>query len=376
MSLTVWLAGRTLDYPKVGGHFWFHLNWALGLRALGCRVIWLEPVAPSTPAHEVKASVAALKSRLEPYELAESVALCSWTDEPLSSVPAEACLEVETASEADLLLNMAHGIPPGVVGRFRRSAFLDTDPGLTQFWISKGYIRVARHNVYFTIGETVGRPGARFSDCGLEWYYTPFCVALNWWPPRRVTGDAPFTTVSNWQMNEWMKDGGGWYSNDKRSGFLPFLDLPSRTTQPLELALCLAGRDEERVALEKMGWRVCEAHEIASSPRDYQCYIQGSRGEISCAKPSYVRLQTAWISDRTLSYLASGKPAVVQHTGPSRFLPDSAGLFRFRDVEEAAHCLETVAADYERQCGLARALVEEYFDARKVVGRVLERALA
>jgi hypothetical protein len=91
-------------------------------------------------------------------------------------------------------------------------------------------------------------------------------------------------------------------------------------------------------------------------------------------KPSCVRLQNAWISDRTLSYLASGKPAVVEHTGSSRFLPDAAGLFRFRDVEEAARSLETVAADYPRQCRLARALAEQYFDARKVVRRMLERA--
>jgi hypothetical protein len=74
-------------------------------------------------------------------------------------------------------------------------------------------------------------------------------------------------------------------------------------------------------------------------------------------------------------YLASGKPAVVEHTGPSRFLPDAAGLFRFRSLGEAAHCLETVATEYEDQCRLARALAEEHFDARKVVGRVLERAL-
>jgi hypothetical protein len=73
---------------------------------------------------------------------------------------------------------------------------------------------------------------------------------------------------------------------------------------------------------------------------------------------------------------ACGKPAIVQHTGPSRFLPDSAGLFRFRDVKEAVRCLETAAADYERQCRLARVLAEEHFDSRKVVKGVLERALA
>jgi hypothetical protein len=74
--------------------------------------------------------------------------------------------------------------------------------------------------------------------------------------------------------------------------------------------------------------------------------------------------------------LASGKPAVVQHTGPSRFLPDSAGLFRFHDVEEAACYLEDATADYEQQCRLARTLVEKHFDAKKVIRRVLEKALA
>jgi len=89
-----------------------------------------------------------------------------------------------------------------------------------------------------------------------------------------------------------------------------------------------------------------------------------------------VRLQNAWISDRTLCYLASGKPAVVQHTGASRFLPDSEGLFRFRDLDEAARCLKMAAEDYEHHSRLARALAEKHFDARKVVKRVLERALA
>ncbi len=118
------------------------------------------------------------------------------------------------------------------------------------------------------------------------------------------------------------------------------------------------------------------SHDVSSTPWEYQDYIQYSLGEFSCVKPSCIRLQNAWVSDRTLCYLASGKPAVVEHTGPSRFLPDAAGLFRFRDVGEAVRCLETAAADYEGQCRLARALAEEYFDAPKVVGSVLERALA
>jgi hypothetical protein len=157
---------------------------------------------------------------------------------------------------------------------------------------------------------------------------------------------------------------------------MAFSELPRHTDQPLELALDLVADDEDQVVLWERGWRVRESAAVASTPWDYQRYIQSSRAEFSCVKPSCYHLQNAWISDRTLCYLASGKPAVMQHTGPSRFLPDAEGLFRFRDLDEAARSIDAVAADYERQCRLARALAEEYFDARKVVSRVLERALA
>jgi len=166
------------------------------------------------------------------------------------------------------------------------------------------------------------------------------------------------------------------FENSKRSGFLPFLDLPQHTTQPLELALDLVSDDEDRQVLRQRGWRVRESVAVASTPWDYQRYIQKSRGEFSCAKPSCIHFQNAWISDRTLCYLASGKPAVVQHTGPSRFLPSDAGLFRFCDLKEATRCLEMVVADYDRQCRVARGLAEQYFDAKKVTRCVLERALA
>src|SRR5215216_8030548 len=57
MSVTVCLStNTTLNYPQGGGHLWVFLNWALGLRALGCEVIWLETVSN-------KETVSALKSR-------------------------------------------------------------------------------------------------------------------------------------------------------------------------------------------------------------------------------------------------------------------------------------------------------------------------
>jgi glycosyltransferase involved in cell wall biosynthesis len=107
----------------------------------------------------------------------------------------------------------------------------------------------------------------------------------------------------------------------------------------------------------------------------YQAYIQNSRGEFSCAKRSCMKFQNAWVSDRTLCYLASGKPVVVQDTGPSEFLPHGEGMFRFSTAQQAAAAFETINTDYERHCRAARDLAEAYFDAREVAEKILSHAL-
>ena len=365
MTVTVCLAANTLYFPAGGGHLWAYLNWALGLETLGCRVIWLETGNPSAPPTETLSHAACLQRRLDRL-LTADLAL---------DTPTQGYLGVDDAKEADLLLTLNYRIRPGIVRDFRRSALVDIDPGLTQIWMSEGQIDVARHDVYFTIGETVGTPHATFPDCGLEWHYTPPPISLPAWPEVVVDAAAPYTTVSSW-WGQWVLFRNEAYPNDKRSGFREFLDLPARTDRRLELALALGeGVQDESRSLEQLGWTVRDALEVARTPESYRAYIQGSRGEFSCAKPSCTRLANAWISDRTLCYLASGKPAIVQHTGRSRFLPDSEGLFRFRTVHDAARALDAAECDYAHHARAARALAEEYFDARTVLARVLERAL-
>ena len=376
MSAVICLApARTLAYSQGGGHLWVYLQWALGLRALGCRVMWLEGIDPREPEHNHRQKVMTLKSRLEPYGLADSVALFSLSDEPLPRDVAEFALDLDAAAEADLLLNLWHSLPVSVVSRFRSSAFVDTDPGLLQIWMARGDVRVASHHIHFTIGETVGTPTARFPDCGLRWHYTPPPVFLPEWPPIPADSTAPYTTVTHW-WGSTFEFQGRTINEEKHVSFLEYKDLPSRTPVRLELAVCLAEHYEHwRTRLEPLGWKIREAWEVSATPEQYRAYIQRSRGEFSCAKPVCMTLANAWISDRTICYLASGKPAVVQHTGKSRFLPDAAGLFRFRNLDEAARALSAVESDYERHSRLARELAEE-FDARRVVARVLERALA
>src|SRR5947207_3782071 len=100
MSIKVCLCADTIYYPVGGGHLWVYLNWALGLRALGCRIIWLEAVDPLISIDELRASVDGLKCRLEPYGLAECVALCSSDDEPLPSAARAGCLDLDAAAGA------------------------------------------------------------------------------------------------------------------------------------------------------------------------------------------------------------------------------------------------------------------------------------
>lgn len=377
MSITVCIAPvRTLEYPEGGGHLWEYLNWALGLRAIGCNVIWLESVAANSPLAEVQVNVSALKLRLERYDLANCLALYSSDETTPLDAAAMQCMDLDAAARADLLLEFRYDTPSHIVKRFRRSALLDIDPGLSQAWINKGRINLTPHDVYFTTGETVGRPGTQIPDLGLNWIYTSPCVALDWWPVREATADAPFTTVAHWYAGGWLEDDAHAHLDDKRSGFLPFLDMPELIDHPFQLALDLLPEDEQRIALEGRGWSVVDAHSVAATPWNYQRYIQDSCGEFSCAKPACLKLENAWLSNRTLCYLASGKPAVVQHTGTSRFLPDDSGLFRFRSLQEATRCVKQIVADYESQCKFARSLAQDYFDATQVTGVLLEKALS
>jgi hypothetical protein len=376
MSTTICFATKNIYYPKGGGHFWVSLNWALGLRALGCEVVWLEFIDPRTPIAELKALTAMLKNRLEPYGLHNAVALSSAADEALDPAAVAGCLDVRDAAErAMLLVNLCYNLPAEQVHRFRRSVLLDIDPGLLQMWITVGRCSLVQHDLYFTIGETVGTSAALFPSCGVEWHYTPPPVFLPAWPPTSALPDAAYTTVGHW-WGERIQFGDLLISEEKRDSFLEYRELPLLVGLPLELALTLGDAAErEQKFWGGHGWRIRDSHAITDTPARYRSYIQRSRGEFSCAKPSCMLLQNAWISDRTICYLASGKPAIVQHTGPSRFLPDAEGLFRFRNIDEAVRAISLVEADYERQCRTARALAEEYFSAEKVIGRFLERAL-
>ena len=374
MPLVVISPFNVASFPHGGGHFWVYLQYALGLRLLGCDVYWLEAFRTKRREEQEAAALTTFRMRMQQHGFdGKFILYATDSEEAALEAPAEylniARAEAEGIfARADLLLNFHYAISPGLVNQFRRSALVDIDPGLLQFWISRGQLSVPRHDLYFTIGERLAG----------SWIHIRPPVCLESWPYVFNRGSEAFTTVSNWDSSDWIVDGDDAYENTKRVAFLEFADLPRMTGQPLELALFMRTERDmaEQNDLERRGWRIRHSSDVAATPETYQAYIQNSRGEFSCAKRSYVEFQNAWISDRTLCYLASGKPVVVQNTGPSSFLPDGEGMFRFSTAAEAADAFAAINANYERHCRAAREIAEAHFDARRSLETILNVALS
>ena len=403
MTTVVISPSNVADFPDGGGHFWVYAQYVQGFRQLGCDVYWLEHVGGTDDPEQDRAALRIFLERMRQFDLARKVMIVrdgevfahvDDADETLlSGRRAEG-----VCARADLLLNFNYGIDTDLLSRFRKTALIDIDPGLLQFWISHGQLEVAPHDLYFSTGETVGTKEAPFPDCGIRWLRVRPVVSLEDWPfEYRPDADA-LTTVSGWWGDEWISDGGDiLYQNNKRVSFMEFAELAAHTDQALELALALGIKDpddeyklddgetcdyaqyqgdaKDRAVLESYGWTVRQASEVTASPDDYRRYIQQSRGEFSCAKPSCMEFRNAWVSDRSLCYMASGKPVIVQHTGPSEFLPDAHGMFRFRTMDDALAAIDAMNSDYRAHCESARELAETYFDARKELAAVLNTAL-
>src|SRR5207247_8752773 len=99
---------------------------------------------------------------------------------------------------------------------------------------------------------------------------------------------------------------------------------------------------------------------VADTPQSYQRFIQGSKGEFGIAKSGYVVSRCGWFSDRSICYLASGRPVIAQETGFSRFLPVRQGLVAFETVDDVLTAIDSVNLDYARHARYARPIADEH----------------
>jgi Glycosyl transferases group 1 len=156
--------------------------------------------------------------------------------------------------------------------------------------------------------------------------------------------------------------------------FRQFVNLPGLTGSPFELALAIHPTETKDLALlSDNGWTLVDPRMVAGDVLSYRSYIGRSLAEFSVAKDIYVRTRGGWISDRSLCYLASGKPVLAQETGFSRHFPTGEGLITYSTLEEAVAGVEEITRHPDRHARAARALAEEYFDSDKVLGELLQK---
>jgi hypothetical protein len=366
-----------------GGEAWIRLSWLLGLRRLGCDVHFVEQIAPENCVDaegkvvdfEASVNLSYLRAVMDEHGLSGSATLILENGEKTSGLALEELLAIARGSE--LLVNMSgHLTLEPLLSAFERKVYVDTDPGFTQLWHHQraGGFQLTGHDDYFTCGENIGRDGCSIPTDGIRWRPLPHLVVLEEWPVVAASEPARFTTIGSLRGAFGPIEHQGETLGLKVHELRRFIEVPERMKQmKFEIALDAHPADTKEVdALRKHGWRVVDPKATVPGPSRFRSYVQESGAEFSVAQGVYVATESGWFSDRSVRYLASGKPVVVQDTGFSRNYPVGEGLLAFRSVEEAVAGAEQVARSYESHCRAARDIAEQFFDSDKVLARFLE----
>ncbi len=368
----------------IGGMAWHHLQYVLGLKQLGHEVLFLEesddfPSCYDPSTHSISTDctygLQFAQRTFDSLGLQDCWAYfdahhTGWNG-PASGKALDFC------NEAEVVLNIS-GVNPIRTwhDRIPVRVFIDTDPVFTQIRHLKdadASAHAARHNAFFSFGELVEAIENTIPSDGFDWHATRQPLVLDAWPFRAGPADRPFTTVMQWESYPAVEWNGRRFGM-KSDSFGIVKDLPVRVQCPLEVAL--GGVSAPRRELERVGWKIVDPLVVARDISSYQEYLRMSRGELSVAKHGYVVARSGWFSERTACYLATGRPAVVQDTGFSGHLPCGAGLWAFTDAAAAIDAIENINSNYDAECRRTRELAVAYFDSRKVLTSLLEKAFA
>jgi hypothetical protein len=377
-KLTILFSGMVAGDPGQGGATWAVLQYVLGLRRLGHEVCLIEPVAEGSlrpagaPLGETR-QAAYFREVARDFELGGAAALLRAGTKETVGVPYDDLRAL--ARRADVLFNVSGMLTdPPLLEPVPRRVYLDLDPAFVQLWhAAQGVdMRFARHTHFVTVGMNVGREGCRVPTCGVRWIKTLQPVVLERWP----VADGPpvrdcWTTVGNWRGYGSVEYGGVHYGQ-KAHSMRRLIGLPGRTGECFELAMNI--HPDERsdlAALAANRWRLVDPVDAAGTPGRYAAFVRGSRGEFGVAKSGYAASNCGWFSDRSVCYLASGRPVVAQETGWSDWLAAGEGLFSFRTADDAHAAFDEIRRDYPRHARAARALAERHFDSDVVLASII-----
>jgi len=380
-KLRIIVTGLIAQYP-LGGVTWDYFQYALGLAQLGHEVYYLEDTGqwPYNPreggvAKDCTFNVEYLAGLMSRFGLAEQWAYrFPWQSQWFGLPDAK---RQEVIRSADLLINISGTLErPEEYRQVRRLAYIDSDPVFTQVKLARGQLDFRKwidiHDVQFSFGECLS---STVPETGYQWRPTRQPIVLSEWRPETPYREA-FTTVMNWTSYKPVVYGNQSYGQ-KDVEFARFRELPSLVAPTLLEIAVNAGKTRRtpRQLLAHQGWRVVDPAEVCPDLDTYRQYIESSKAEWSVAKHGYVLGQPGWFSCRSACYLAAGRPVAVQDTGFSTVLPVGEGLLTFTTVAEAVAAIKEIEANYARHARAARALAVEYFDAAKVLTRLIDEAL-
>lgn len=359
---------------------WVFLQYLLGFRKLGFDVLYVDALEQDQCVDEHGRACSAESSwnvryfanAMRAYGLSDCWTLLVGDGRTLGASREMLAAAVQNAECAIHVMGFLRD--DELLSAARQHVFLDIDPGFGQMWHSLGLADIfAGHDRYLTVGLNVGRTEYRGPTCDLPWINTPPPVFLDLWPAcSRATRDDWFTSVCTWRGVFGPINYEGRTYGLRVHEFRKFFELPRLTSGKFELALDI-DRAETRdlKLLIGHGWQLVDPLCVVQTPHAYQEYIRSSFAEFGVAKNLYVDTQGGWVSDRTVCYLASGRPALIQDTGLRSQLPTGEGLLVYSDLDEACCGAERICKDYERHSLAARRIAEEHFDSDKVLPRLL-----
>jgi len=392
-KLRIIVGGLVGQFP-LGGVAWDYFHYVLGLDQLGHDVYyhedtWVWPFNPPLqyPTDDPVYTVKFFEDFFADYapHLKDKWHYLLFHDKHFG-MSKEAFAEV--ARTADVFLNVSGAcFIPDELGSGCVKVFVDTDPGYNQIMLSEKFAwsqnverwcrSVADHDRHLTYAENIYGPDCLIPRMGFDWRPTRCVVTLPQWESVRnapAPVDASWTTIMTWDWfgGKLTHRGSEYFS--KSAEFEKFWDLPRRADRPFTLAINGLKAPLKKIADE--GWRVQDAHEVTLTPESYQRFIAGSAGEWSVAKNVYVATRSGWFSCRTACYLAGARPAVVQETGWSRFVPGGKGVIPFSTMEQAIAGMDAVAADPAGHRAGAYDVAREYLAPDRVLPGMIESIYA
>ena len=382
---TILVGGSIAQRPGQGGHAWVFLQYLLGFHRLGYEVLFLDRLdpdmcrdeagAPCTP--EASVGFRYLSEVMGRYGLGDSFAVSC--DGGARYLGMDRRRVLERARRSAMLLNvMGFFNDADVLAAVPRRVFLDIDPGFGQMWRELGlHDLFGGHDDFVTIGLNIGRGDCPVPTLGLKWVTTLQPIVLDQWPVGSAPAGAPVSSVCTWR-GDW----GGVEYRGKVYGlrvheFRKFVSMPrqveGRVDARFELAVDIHPAEVNDIALlDANGWTRVDPAAVARFPWTYQDYIARSAAEFMVAKNMYVQTRGGWFSDRSICYLASGRPVVAQDTGFKEHLPTGRGLLTFSSVEEAASAVAEAVGNHQVHARAAHEVAQE-FDSYKVLGALLAR---